>query len=267
MTVPQAQMRDCPACEAADAHALDAYSPDPWEVAACDACDFVYLRNPPGHAALVEDFAWEKTYEAKKKSSRGSTPLSPLIRSIKQKTGLGVRNREGLYLDWFGPGHVLDIGCGDGRRIKPPMIPYGIELSRALHAEADVYMREHGGHCIHAAGAEGIWQFKADHFDGIIMNSYLEHEAEMMTVLRGAHRALKPGGKMFVRVPNYASLNRKIIGAKWCGFRYPDHVNYFTLASLTRAGEQAGFTTELVNRLTLPVDDNINALMTKPAHN
>jgi predicted SAM-dependent methyltransferase len=125
-------------------------------------------------------------------------------------------------------------------------------------------MRARGGYCLHAAGAEGIWQFPAGFFDGIIMSSYLEHEVEMRKVLEGAHRALKRGGRIFVRVPNFGSLNRRVMGAKWCGFRYPDHVSYFTLASLRRVAAGAGFRTELMNRMTLWVDDNIQALLVKP---
>ncbi len=77
-------------------------------------------------------------------------------------------------------------------------------------------------------------------FNGVIMHSYLEHEVEVMAVLNGAFRALRPGGKVYVRVPNFGSLNRRLIGAKWCGFRYPDHVNYFTLASLRQVASRAG---------------------------
>jgi len=64
-----------------------------------------------------------------------------------------------------------------------------------------------------------------------------------------------------VRVPNFASLNRRVIGKKWCGFRYPDHVNYFTPVSLRALVAKAGFTMSITNNLTLHVDDNINALL------
>ena len=124
-------------------------------------------------------------------------------------------------------------------------------------------MRTRGGYCVHGAGAEAIWQFDPAQFDGIVMFSYLEHEVDVMGVLRGVHRALKDDGALFVRVPNFGALNRRVIGPKWCGFRYPDHVNYFTLSTLRATAARAGFTTQLVNRLTLPVDDNISVLLRK----
>jgi predicted SAM-dependent methyltransferase len=82
-------------------------------------------------------------------------------------------------------------------------------------------------------------------------------------VLRGAHRALKDTGALFIRVPNYGSLNRKVIGPKWCGFRYPDHVNYFTLGTLRDTVARAGFRAQLVNTVTQPIDDNISVLLRK----
>jgi 2-polyprenyl-3-methyl-5-hydroxy-6-metoxy-1,4-benzoquinol methylase len=254
--------RNCPACASANATVQRAYSPSPWLVAACDSCGFVYLRNPPGYEALKEDFAWEKTYEAKKMSTRGSTVFSPLVRRVRNSLGM-YRNKTQSYRRWFNDGYVLDIGCGSGGRITPPMTPFGIELSTSLQKTSDEVMRARGGYCLFGAGAEAIQKFEPEMFDGIIMFSYLEHESQVMDVLKGAYSVLKPSGAVFIRVPNYGSLNRRAIGSNWCGFRYPDHVNYFTLQSLRDVAARAGFTTILVNWITLAVDDNISVLLRK----
>lgn len=256
-------LRACPCCTATDTTPWPQYSPANWDVVRCTTCDMTYLQNPVAYEALEEDFAWEKTYEVKKKTTKGSTSLSPAIRSFRKKLGLTHRNKHDKYRAWFNDGHVLDVGCGLGHRIQPPMTPYGIELSTQLHAHADAFMRAHGGYCQHGAGAEAIWEFPEQHFDGIVMNSYLEHETDAMTVLKGAHRALKDSGAVYIRVPNFGSLNRRFIGPKWCGFRYPDHVNYFTLNTLKDICARAGFTSELVNKIALPVDDNITVLLRK----
>lgn len=221
-----------------------------------------YLRNPPAYEALEEDFAWEKTYEDKKTKSKGSTFLSPYVRSIRNKLGM-YRDKAKSFRKWFNDGHVLDIGSGWGQRITAPMTPYGIELSNALFKISDERMRAAGGYCLHGAGAEAIWDFDEAQFDGVVMFSYLEHETDVLGVLRGAHRALKETGGVFIRVPNFGSLNRRVIGKKWCGFRYPDHVNYFTLETLTDVARRAGFETTLINTFTLPIDDNISVLLRK----
>jgi len=255
-------MRACPACNTSEAVTWPRYSPAPWDVARCGGCDLTYLRNPVAYEALEEDFAWEKTHTEKRKSGV-STPLSGAVKRLRAATVGLHRDKQASFRRWFNDGHVLDIGCGTGDRIAPPMTPYGIELSTGLHARADQVMRARGGYCIHGAGAEAIWQFEEGQFDGIVMFSYLEHETDVLGVLRGAYRALKDSGAVFVRVPNFGSLNRRVIGPKWCGFRYPDHVNYFTLPTLRATAARAGFTTTLINRVTLPVDDNVSVLLRK----
>lgn len=255
-------LRDCPTCNGTEATMRPEYSPQDWHVATCDSCDLTYLRNPPAYEALEEDFAWEKTYVEKKNASKGSTFLSPLARQVRSTLGMR-RDKTQSFRRWFKDGHVLDIGCGAGGRIKPPMTPYGIELSKALHAKSDKAMRAAGGYCIHGAGAEAVWNFNESQFDGILMFSYLEHEVDVMGVLRGAHRALKETGALYIRVPNFGSLNRKVIGPKWCGFRYPDHVNYFTPDTLKDTARRAGFSMQVVNVMTRPVDDNVSVLLHK----
>lgn len=243
-------LHPCPSCTAPDATPWADCSPDPWVMARCGTCDLTYLRNPVDYVALEEDFAWEKTYKEKKETSNGSTSLSPAIRSLRKKLNLTHKSKHHRMNAWFSNGKVLDIGCGNQHNVPEPMTPYDIGQSRALHAYADNGMRVRG---VQGAGAEAIWDFEPDMFDGVIMHSDLEHEVDLMGVLKGLWRALKPGAPAYVRVPNFGSVNRRVVGRNWCGFRYPDHVTYFTLPTLRDVARRAG----------LPIDDNIKALLRK----
>lgn len=256
--------RPCPNCEDNDCSPCAQYSPDNWQVVKCDGCDMTYLRNPVAYEELKDDFAWEKSYVEKSKKG-GSTRLSKTVRKLRAATVGLSRNKSPHYRKWFNDGAVLDIGCGSGGRIAAPMTPFGIELSNDLHIASDELMQSRGGYCVHGAGATAIWKFEPEQFDGILMFSYLEHETDALSVLRGAHRALKDTGAVFIRVPNFGSLNRRVIGPKWCGFRYPDHVNYFTLSTLRKLATRTGFDTTLINRATFYVDDNIHVLLRKSA--
>lgn len=254
--------RHCPCCASDRGRKLDAYSPDIWVLVACEKCDFVYLQNPPPYEALIDDFAWEKTH-ALRSDRRKARPLSRLNRRVRSALGLHSHHTPEKFRRIFGEGRVLDIGCGDSGRIRAPLVPFGIEISAALQQAADARMRAEGGYCLHGAGADRIRDFDDEFFDGILMHSYLEHEVAVSDVLAECHRVLRPEGKIFVRVPNYGSLNRRVTQADWCGFRYPDHVNYFTPASLRHIAAKFGFKTKIVNPATLPVNDNVQALLSK----
>ncbi len=263
---PDMTLRNCPICDTQDATPVTEYSRDAWDISACDSCGHVYLRNPPGYGALVEDFAWEKTYVDEHARRLEARPLT-------YRLDLATRARHSWFRKplhvrqaaWFKTGNLLNVGCGDTTDWFQGFTPFGIEISKALAEVSDANMRALGGFCVHGPGATAIGEFDENFFDGIIMRSYLEHEEEPLKVLKGAARALKPEGAIYVRVPNYNALNRRISGPKWCGFRYPDHVNYFTVPDLKKIAAQAGLEVSLLNPIRLPFDDNINALLRRAA--
>jgi predicted SAM-dependent methyltransferase len=111
---------------------------------------------------------------------------------------------------------------------------------------------------------EALPQFAPASIDAVVMRSYLEHEPQARAVLAGAHAALQEGGIVVVKVPNYGSLNRRIMGERWCGFRFPEHVNYFTPASLAKMTASVGFTCQQGILDRLPTSDNMWAVLSKP---
>ena len=101
-------------------------------------------------------------------------------------------------------------------------------------------------------------------FGGIVMRSYLEHDDRPRDVLERAFAKLKPDGVVLVRVPNFGSLNTRLLGSRWRGIRPPDHLNYFTKAQLRAMAEGAGYRYRLPNRFTLATNDNIKELRVRP---
>lgn len=242
----------------------DKFSKDEWRVGTCTDCGFVYLQNVPVYDRLVEEFAWEKTWVEERARRVRERPVQWRVSLILRKIRAPFRKPEkDMFINLFKPGPILDVGCGVGDRIPDVFTPYGIELSKKAFEVANANMKSRGGFCIHAPAIEGIGQFKSKLFTGIILRSFLEHEWQPMELLSGAYRVLSDSGAIFIRVPNYASLNRHVRGSQWCGFRYPDHVNYFTPDSLSRMAGDSGFDLKLLNPLKIAIDDNIKALLTK----
>ena len=257
--------RDCPRCEADKPRALGRYDDGRWRLVRCGNCGFVYVPEAPEYDELVANLAWEKTATAEKQRRAKRWPRARLaVKTIKRQFAFARHDQNDLLRKVMPKGRVLDVGCGDGR-VPEPFVPYGIEISEGLWRRADPRMRARGGFAVNASALEGLLAFEDRAFDGIVMRSYLEHEARPRDVLERAFAKLKPGGVVFVRVPNFGSLNARVLGPRWCGIRLPDHLNYFTNPQLRAMAESAGYRYRLLNRFTLATDDNIKALLIRPA--
>jgi SAM-dependent methyltransferase len=264
-------LRSCPLCGADNrAQPASVYSRAPWDLKSCAGCGFVYLENPPSYTELVEDFAWEKTSAAEEARRQAERPVAKRISTAFKRFRQKVLKRDkllSLLTQSLPRGRVLDVGCGGGgvmARLPSQYEPHGVEISRALAAQSDALARARGGHVVHANAIAGLAEFAPDSLDGALLSGFLEHEVQPALLLRGLWRALRPGAPVIVKVPNYASINRSVRGAKWCGFRHPDHVNYFTPSSLARIAGECGFR---VARCTFgdrwPFSDNLWAVLEK----
>jgi ubiquinone/menaquinone biosynthesis C-methylase UbiE len=94
------------------------------------------------------------------------------------------------------------------------LIPRGIEISREAAAKAGARFVPAGGYAVNAPCLEGLRQFPDDCFTAATLRSYLEHESRPAEVLKKLWRVLKPGAIVIVKAPNFASLNRRVMGRR-----------------------------------------------------
>ena len=266
MTEPNKIHRPCPHCDRDDGAPLTRYGDDGWDVVQCRGCAFVYLSAGLDYAALADRHAWQKSRRAEAERRRRQRPLSyPLSKATRFRLHLFRRDEKAFLRRVLPPGNVLDVGCGVGRRVPDGFTPFGIEISSQLCAEADARFRPLGGRAERAPALAGLRTFADGFFAGVIMRSYLEHESRPREVLGATFPKLKGDGVIYVKVPNYGCLNRRLSGRNWPGFRLPDHLNYFTHDSLKTMAEGQGYRYRALNtafgRLA---NDNIHALLTKP---
>lgn len=257
--------RTCPVCRSAGEHQkLLHYSHPDWATVKCRHCAFVFLQDAPVYAALSEDLAWTKQFEKEKQRRKEKQPVvSWLDQKTRWRLHIARENEWAYITERVSFGKVLDIGCGPINRVPEQFTPFGIEIEKEAAEIANRIMGGRGGRVVHAPALEGLALFEDGYFDGMIMRSYLEHEAQPRAVLELAHRKLRPGGVIYVKVPNYGTLNRQMRGVDWCGFRFPDHLNYFDLPHMRTLAEAAGFRMELKNVLTQFTNDNMHVFLTR----
>ena len=87
--------------------------------------------------------------------------------------------------------------------------------------------------------------------DAVSLWHVLEHLEDPGAAVARIHSWLRPGGVVLVGVPNLASLQAWIGGARWYHLDVPRHRTHFTPAGLTRLLEREGFVVAAQQHLLL----------------
>jgi len=130
-------------------------------------------------------------------------------------------------------GAVLDVGCSSGAFLY--------QLNRRFPGGYEILGTDVSGAPLDYAESRGVPVVRGDFleqdfggrkFDAITFWAVIEHLLEPKRFLEKARSLLQPGGLCFVLVPNLNSLAARVLGARY-RYVYPQHLNYFTRATLT----------------------------------
>ncbi|MGA1842657.1 MAG: class I SAM-dependent methyltransferase [bacterium] len=149
--------------------------------------------------------------------------------------------RAGLFHKRFGPrGVLLDVGCGRGIMLnelkKRGWSASGTQVSKTA---AEHIKKGYGIDCF--IGELPLSPFLQNSFDIITMYHVLEHLADPFLYLNCCKKLLKPGGYLFVEVPNADSWSAKVTKDAWMGWDPLHHLYHFTPSTLSLSIKKAGF--------------------------
>jgi 2-polyprenyl-3-methyl-5-hydroxy-6-metoxy-1,4-benzoquinol methylase len=209
-----------------------------FEIDCCTACGLAFALPRPSEEELV------KFYTSDYFSHPGA---SEKLIGYSDYAGMGELNARAMWRTFRDeiaapdlPKSLLDVGAATGGFIdearKDGWTTEGVELSE----EAARIAREEFGVTVHHGDVFSP-ALAGRRFDVVTMWHVLEHCIDPLGVLRQARSLLAPGGMLFVELPNWNSLGRRVRGARWSQLKPPEHINFFTPRSLVRAAELAGF--------------------------
>lgn len=137
------------------------------------------------------------------------------------------------------PGEFLDIGCGSGDYLhvmrKKGWRVRGVEpssfgASEGTKAGLDIF----NGTLLEA-------KFPSNSFDYVRANHSFEHVSDPVEVLLEINRILKPGGKLFIGIPNIESVPFQIFGRYWWYLGAPVHTYSYGVSNISALLHRSGF--------------------------
>lgn len=219
----------CPAC--GEDRSKPRFHKHGFAVVRCRTCGVSYVNPRPQPAQLAE---W---YDGAYFAQAGASHLRH--GAIKEAT---AKLRLELLQSVVSKGRLADVGCGGGFFAAAARTggwaAVGLEPSRDA---AGLALRQ--GLPV-AVGCLETLPFADSRFDAITMFDVIEHVFSPAACLAEARRLLVPGGRLLIETPNMAGWLPRLLGPRHPYVRPPEHLTYFTPASLRRLLERQGYRIE-----------------------
>lgn len=197
----------------------------------CVSCGYAFLESPPPDLSPY--------YPARYFSSVGEA--SP---------GLGwmraaLAGREASWLRRRAPGatSILEVGPGTGTFLLALRDAYRGSRIQGFDVTAEAGLAKLIAPDIRVAYATslGAAGFGDGEFDLVVMRHVLEHVPDLAAFLRELRRVTRPGGMLYVKVPNRSSWAARLFGRYWVGLDFPRHLRYLCVPDLASMLGKAGF--------------------------
>lgn len=206
----------CPVCSSADHRVYDTRHQR--RLVSCSSCGFRFVNPMPEPADLQREVGDSKAYS--------HLPLDSVAHLEELANGILSRIEQRLS----STGRLLDIGCGPGVLLSVARArgwqPQGLELSM-----------DSAERC-RAAGFDVITQpleqarLETGAFDAVVLHHVLEHVPDPNDTIRRCSQLLKPGGVLFIAVPNARSWRARVQGAMNAYVYQRDHLLFFDSVNL-----------------------------------
>ncbi|TAH00239.1 MAG: class I SAM-dependent methyltransferase [Sphingobacteriales bacterium] len=221
----------CPACGATDCQKVLAakdytVSKETFEIWQCPTCSLRFTQYAPA-AASVGAYYQSEDYVSHTDTKEGlinqlyhgvrKITLQQKCKLIKKQTGSAK-------------GMLLDVGAGTGA-FAASMQQAGW-LVTGLEPDAATRQRAKDLNNIVLEPAPLLYSLPAAAYDAITLWHVLEHVHDLKGYLQQFSLLLKPGGVLFIAVPNYTSHDAEVYKQYWAAYDVPRHLYHFSPAAV-----------------------------------
>jgi 2-polyprenyl-3-methyl-5-hydroxy-6-metoxy-1,4-benzoquinol methylase len=207
--------------------------------ARCAGCGLMSLQPLPDPAML------ERHHDASYRDGRYA-----VFAAAEDVRGAIASDRLARLRPLLPAGRWLDVGCSTGA-FPAAGRAAGLDVEGLEVSAPAVEQARLRGVPVHHVRAEAFEP--AGRYDAITAFDVIEHMPDPVAFVRRAASWLRPGGAIALTVPNAASLTARLLGRRWFYYAAPDHVHYFSPATVRRLLDPHGFTDVRVSGFSKPV--------------
>jgi ubiquinone/menaquinone biosynthesis C-methylase UbiE len=217
-----------------------------YELSQCPSCGFIFTASPPDEKEI------SLYYESEDYISHTDSDKTFFDRTYRQVRKIMLASKRRQVLQNFNnpSGKILDIGCGTGHFLnemkKSGWKTTGVELNNKAREYAIDRFR------IEVFPPEALRSLPDQEFDCVTLWHVLEHFYEPFEYFREIKRLLKPGGSVYVALPNSASFDALHYGKEWAAYDVPRHLWHFNPSTFSLFSEKTGF--RITSYRILPFD-------------
>lgn len=240
-------VRACPTC--ASPRFRDELRKDHMTVVRCEVCDLVYV-NPAFDEKHYRSVYSSEEYQEIMKDLGIDSHDYRVERFGTERVSIMAR-----YVDVPDDATVayLDVGCSTGFVVEAAAVRGWRGIGIDLNPSAVEFGLQRGLDLRHTALEDEA--FDPESFHAVSLFDVLEHLLHPQATLDAAVRLIKPGGILFLYVPNYDSASRLFLGAD-AHFIWPTHhLNYYTPSTLTDLMRRSGLDVVMMTTEGLDISD------------
>ncbi len=217
-----------------------------WSFKACREtdCGLVWLDPRPTLSEIGK--AYQNYYTHASSNYMQQTRMARIIRVVLHSLSiylLGLRKERKrykcMYLDQTLPGWLLEVGCGNGKRLARMQALGWDVVGQEVDPVAASYVREERGISVHLGMLESL--DVTEGYDAVILSHVIEHVHDPLALLKTCYRLLKKDGVLVVLTPNVASYGHRRFGTGWRGLEPPRHLHLFSRKTLCQLAQKAEF--------------------------
>lgn len=221
----------CPVCgSTAVSKALSAIdflvSAKEFEIWQCGQCSLRFTQNIPDANSIG------KYYQSDNYISHSETNKGIINRAYHFIRTLTLSDKRRLILSatQLENGKMLDIGAGTGAFVHHMQLhgwqTMGLEPDEAARKKAKEV------HNVNLLQPDAFFRIPADSFDVVTMWHVLEHVHDLHIYIAQLKNIIRPGGRIFIAVPNYKCYDAKFYKSFWAAYDVPRHLYHFSPAAM-----------------------------------